>query len=644
MNGLSIEAKPVPSSADAARPGPQATRRPLVGGLYFTDLLVVIISLFANLMRTCSVAELLDMVWYGLVYIRTCAAHAVFRLGHQMRARWKLSKRQMLLTGHGAPCFFSVFVLCGARYILIRFPFLLPRVTLAQETTGPLVQWRTGGGISQLVTAYDACAVGVVPPGVRASPADPVSPGAARGFRAYWIRGERRGAARTYARRAVVLFVHGGGFALGSVALYAEPLLRVLGHVHKASQGRVHAECVAVEYDLAPAARFPAPLLQCLRCYAHLVEVEGVPPEQIVLCGDSAGGGLVLSMLLCLAGQARDALVAERDWSTLGLPARAVLISPVVDVRPRHALVFAGLRQRAAARDERTRRALARRMLAQGTPGALDFLAPEALLHYAQLYTGVLERPRRAQGPAETLRAYLAARAPRPAYTAPLETLAYYTLQLLTRPLVRSDAERPSREAVPSYTSTRAPAVALGETQSDAVLPPGALYRTSALLGVQGTAQALLATHPLVSPALGAWAAVRLARGMYVTWGANEVLGGDIDAWAARVRLAWGAAGRGADLEVHVEPGPSGVHVWPFVGMYLAARQTERERGLRTLAHAILGLYPEELMHDESESDGDEGAFGSPASMPSDLEEDHAEDRAAQLAWEQELLRMGLRA
>lgn len=559
--------------------------------------------------------------------------HPVFRLAAQMRSRWMLSKRQMRLSGSGAPCFFSVFVLCGARYILMRFPFLLPRVTLAQETTGPLVQWRTGGAVAHLVA----------PLGPPTEPGAPIPP-----FRAYWIRGERR-APPTARRRIVVLFVHGGGFALGSVALYTEPLLRVLGHVAKASAGRVRAECVALEYDLVPGVRFPEPLLQCLRCYAHLVEVERIPPEEIVLCGDSAGGGLVLSMLLCLTGQARDAplLGTERDWSLLPLPARAVLISPVVDLRPHAALVFDGLRQLAAARDLRARKAVARRLLAQGTPSALDFLAPEALLHYAQLYTGVLRRPRRAQGPAETLRKLLASYAPRPGVLAPVQTLAYYTLRLLSRPLLRGAARAAYGAPVPAYASAHAPVVPPGEAQSDAVLPPGPLYRTSALLGVHGAEQTTLATSPLVNPALGAWDEVHLARGLYVTYGCNEVLALDIDAWATRVRRAWAAADWPAGLDVHVEPGPDGVHVWPFVTMYLAARQSKRERGLRTLAHALLQLYPDEAVDEGADLspqvDVDAVEFGSPASMPSDYEEEHTEDRAAQLAWEQELMRLGLR-
>lgn len=640
MSGLSIETKNAQPASEVRTLPAKPPKRPLLGGLYFTDLLVFLISLAANILRTCAVAEILDMVWFGIVYIGTSrSSPSVFRFRHQLQARWKLSKRQMR-AGGSAPCFFSVFVLCGTRFVLSRFPYMLPRIALSQETAGPLVQWRTGGGVAHLVRPYDWA------DHEPSSQAPLPSPSIQRGFRAYWIRGERWSTPPTHPpkegqRRAVLLFVHGGGFALGSVALYTEPILRVLGHVQKASSGRVHADCVAVEYDLAPGVRFPTPLLQCLRCYAHLVEVEHIPPEQIILCGDSAGGGLVMSMLLCLAKQAQDPLLGERDWSRLPVPARAMLISPVVDIRPQQAFAFTSLRQQAAAPDPAVRRALERRATSDAAPGALDFLAPEALMHYAQLYAGVLRRPRRARGPASWLCAYLEEQQITPGMMKPVSTAAHYLHHFLTHPLLRS-APRPARSnAVPKYTSTRSAVVPPDESCSDAIPRPHALYRTSALLGVHTSPQAVLATHTLLNPGLGDWSAIHLPRGIFVTWGRNEVLAHDIEAWVARVRLVWASQERDtALLETVPEVGHGGVHIWPFVWMYLAARQSERERGLRTLAHAVLGLYPDELCMSPSESEYD---FSSPASMPSDYEEEHSADFAAQVAWEQELMRMGLR-
>ena len=155
-----------------------------------------------------------------------------------------------------------------------------------------------------------------------------------------------------------LLYLHGGGFSLGSVAFYAEALLRVRAKICalEALDGNednvAEARCVAVEYDLSPAARFPLPLLQCLRCYAHLVEVEKIDPNSICVAGDSAGGNLVMGLLLCLDGQMKaESSLAERDWSKLPMPGKALLISPWVDLRPSHAHAFSQLRDPSAAKE-----------------------------------------------------------------------------------------------------------------------------------------------------------------------------------------------------------------------------------------------------------------------------------------------------
>ncbi|MBS1122664.1 MAG: 6-hexanolactone hydrolase [Deltaproteobacteria bacterium] len=108
-----------------------------------------------------------------------------------------------------------------------------------------------------------------------------------------------------------LLYLPGGGYAFGSVRSYADFLARV----SRASGARV----LALEYPHAPEHRFPAAPEACLAAYRALV-AEGTRPEDIVLGGDSAGGGLALTILLAL----RDAHEAQ--------PRGAVLISPWVDL------------------------------------------------------------------------------------------------------------------------------------------------------------------------------------------------------------------------------------------------------------------------------------------------------------------------
>lgn len=110
---------------------------------------------------------------------------------------------------------------------------------------------------------------------------------------------------------SVVLYLHGGGYAMGSIRSHAD----LVDRLAYASGGRV----LIIDYRLAPEHPFPACLEDSLAVYRALLDM-GVPPEKLVVAGDSAGGGLTLSTLFCVrdAGQP--------------LPAGAALISPWADL------------------------------------------------------------------------------------------------------------------------------------------------------------------------------------------------------------------------------------------------------------------------------------------------------------------------
>jgi acetyl esterase/lipase len=74
----------------------------------------------------------------------------------------------------------------------------------------------------------------------------------------------------------------------------------------------------AIDYRLAPESRFPGPLHDAASAYFRLVDELGVRPENILVAGDSAGGGLTLALLMYL-----------RD-NSYPLPAGAILMSPWV--------------------------------------------------------------------------------------------------------------------------------------------------------------------------------------------------------------------------------------------------------------------------------------------------------------------------
>ncbi len=109
----------------------------------------------------------------------------------------------------------------------------------------------------------------------------------------------------------IILYLHGGGFITGSLD-YAQGFGTVLC-----------AECgmrvLCVSYRLAPEFPFPAALDDCLDAYGYLLS-NGYSPDRIVLCGESAGGGLCYSLCLKLREKGRSmpaCIIAISPWTDL---------------------------------------------------------------------------------------------------------------------------------------------------------------------------------------------------------------------------------------------------------------------------------------------------------------------------------------
>ena len=117
---------------------------------------------------------------------------------------------------------------------------------------------------------------------------------------------------------AVLYYLHGGGYSIGSIRTHGEMIAR-LCH----AGGTIG---FAVDYRLAPEHPFPAQLDDALIGYRHLL-ASGFDPSRIVIAGESAGGGLTLSTLLAL-----------RDAGD-PLPAAAIVISPWLDLEMRGASI-----------------------------------------------------------------------------------------------------------------------------------------------------------------------------------------------------------------------------------------------------------------------------------------------------------------
>ncbi|HEY6034703.1 MAG TPA: alpha/beta hydrolase [Kofleriaceae bacterium] len=111
-------------------------------------------------------------------------------------------------------------------------------------------------------------------------------------------------------RDRVVLFLHGGGYQIGSLASHGELAARI---------GReARARVLFLDYPLAPEHPFPAAIDAALATWRALSADH--PAATIALAGDSAGGGLALALMEAL----RDAKEP--------LPAAAALMSPHVDL------------------------------------------------------------------------------------------------------------------------------------------------------------------------------------------------------------------------------------------------------------------------------------------------------------------------
>jgi monoterpene epsilon-lactone hydrolase len=121
------------------------------------------------------------------------------------------------------------------------------------------------------------------------------------------LAGERI-AAQDAASGRTVLYLHGGGYGIGSPRSHR--------HLAAAIAQAAHAEALLPDYRLAPEHPFPAALDDAVTAYRHVLK--HTPAAQVAVVGDSAGGGLTIATLLA----ARDA--------GLAMPAAAVCLSPWV--------------------------------------------------------------------------------------------------------------------------------------------------------------------------------------------------------------------------------------------------------------------------------------------------------------------------
>jgi acetyl esterase/lipase len=109
----------------------------------------------------------------------------------------------------------------------------------------------------------------------------------------------------------VILYLHGGAYALGSINTCREFVARLARSAGMRG--------LALDYRLAPEHPFPAAVEDATSAYEWLLAT-GTAPSRILVAGDSAGGGLALATLVALRDAGKP------------LPAGAVCISPWTDL------------------------------------------------------------------------------------------------------------------------------------------------------------------------------------------------------------------------------------------------------------------------------------------------------------------------
>ena len=111
--------------------------------------------------------------------------------------------------------------------------------------------------------------------------------------------------------KSIIVYLHGGGYCFGSSLTTHK-----VGLTKLAKQTRLI--CYSVDYRLAPEHQYPAALEDVLTAWKHIVSEN--PNCNIILAGDSAGGGLSLALMMYLRDnneRSPDGLVLFSPWTDL---------------------------------------------------------------------------------------------------------------------------------------------------------------------------------------------------------------------------------------------------------------------------------------------------------------------------------------
>ncbi|NHI94224.1 MAG: alpha/beta hydrolase [Candidatus Lokiarchaeota archaeon] len=110
----------------------------------------------------------------------------------------------------------------------------------------------------------------------------------------------------------IILYLHGGGYVTGSIDTHR-------AFISSLSQ-KIKCHCLSIDYRLAPENPFPAALDDAITAYRWLIEEKMIHPSNLIIAGESAGGGLTLSTIMKI------------KKIGLALPSACMVFSPWADL------------------------------------------------------------------------------------------------------------------------------------------------------------------------------------------------------------------------------------------------------------------------------------------------------------------------
>jgi len=168
-----------------------------------------------------------------------------------------------------------------------------------QNSIKPLLSPHTSIKTQRLLTDI-GLRMNLLPLGTHITPVD------IDGLNAEWIANKHHNSTDT-----IILYLHGGAYNIGSTKSHRN----LTAHLAKASEATI----LLLDYRLAPEHPYPAALIDAVKAYKWLID-GGHLAEDIVIVGDSAGGGLAVATALSLKGEG------------LQMPRALGLISPWADM------------------------------------------------------------------------------------------------------------------------------------------------------------------------------------------------------------------------------------------------------------------------------------------------------------------------